>query len=458
MQIYVLGICGTFMAGVALIARQLGHQVAGCDAGAYPPMSELLEESGVVIDAGYDPAHLDPPPDLALVGNALSRGNPIIEHLLSRDIPYASGPEWLGREALRGRWVMAVAGTHGKTTTSSMLAWILECAGHSPGFLIGGVPGNFSASARLTESPFFVIEADEYDTAFFDKRSKFVHYRPLTLVLNNLEFDHADIFDDLAAIQRQFHHLVRTVPGTGVILSPTTDKALNETLKMGCWSQRQSFALRGRADWRARLLSPDGARFKVSGPDAAEAEVEWSLCGEHNVCNALAAIAAASHAGVAVTEAARALGNFENARRRMQLLEQVGEVRVYDDFAHHPTAIRLTLEGLRRRLELDGEASRIVAVLEPSSNTMAAGHHKERLKDATAAADRVFWHCPESADWNMARWLKRADTSVHANLDELLAQLLAQTAAGDHIVLMSNGGFGDLRQRLPRQLRSMRLR
>ncbi len=440
------------MGGVAAIARAAGHVVTGSDRNVYPPMSTQLEALGIGLVEGYEAAQLEPRPDVVVVGNVMRRGLPVIEALLDRGIPYASGPEWLARELLADRWVLAVAGTHGKTTTSAMLAWILEDAGLSPGFLIGGVPGNFPVSARLGEAPFFVIEADEYDTAFFDKRAKFVHYRPRTLVLNNLEFDHADIYPDLAAIERQFHHLLRMVPGSGRVLVNAREQSLARVLGMGCWSGVERFAregggVAGPAEWTVDLpAGGDGSRFTVLHGGAPLGEVRWPLIGLHNVDNALAAIGAARHAGVPPERAIDALGRFRGVRRRMELRGAAAGVKVYDDFAHHPTAIATTVEGLRRRVG----AERILAVLEPRSNTMRAGVHSDTLAGSLRGADSVWIFAPPDLGWDARAALAPLGAKAHvaAGLDELLAGLLGELRGGDHALLMSNGGFGGLHQKL----------
>jgi UDP-N-acetylmuramate: L-alanyl-gamma-D-glutamyl-meso-diaminopimelate ligase len=452
MHVHILGICGTFMGGIAAIARAAGHTVTGSDRNVYPPMSTQLESLGIKLSEGYEVAQLEPSPDVVVVGNVMSRGVPVIEALLERGIAYTSGPEWLAREVLADRWVLAVAGTHGKTTTSAMLAWILEHAGLAPGFLIGGVPGNFPASARLGAAPFFVIEADEYDTAFFDKRAKFVHYRPRTLVLNNLEFDHADIYPDLAAIERQFQHLLRAVPGSGRLLVNARDPNLARVLGAGCWSGVERFALEGGgvagdADWAARLPEGgDGSIFEVLHAGQPQGEVRWGLIGLHNVDNALAAIGAARHAGVPPAQAAAALALFRGVRRRMELRGSAAGVQVYDDFAHHPTAIATTLQGLRRRVA----GQRIVAVLEPRSNTMRAGVHRETLGASLAAADSVWVYAPPELGWDAAAALAVLGARAHVagSIEQLLAGLLGELQAGDHALLMSNGGFGGLHERL----------
>lgn len=447
MHIHILGICGTFMGGLAILARQLGHTVTGSDANVYPPMSTQLEQQGIVLTEGYDPAQLNPAPDLVVVGNAMSRGNPAVEAMLDRGLRYTSGPQWLSEHLLQDRWVLAVAGTHGKTTTSSMLAWILEYAGMQPGYLIGGVPGNFGVSARLGESAFFVIEADEYDSAFFDKRSKFVHYRPRTAILNNLEFDHADIFDDLAAIQRQFHHLVRIIPGNGRIIVPEEDSNLAEVLNQGLWSELEQLRIGSdgetrAGDWQADLNRADGSDFRVVLCGQSVATVSWSLTGNHNVSNGLAAIAAARHVGVTPQLAAEALGQFEGVKRRMELLGEPGGVAIYDDFAHHPTAIETTLQGLREKV---GD-QRIIAVIEPRSATMRLGSHLNRLAAATRLADRVVWFQPQGLDWSLDSVLADSDgrALVQHNIQQVIDGLVDTARAGDHIVIMSNGGFGGI--------------
>ena len=451
-HIHILGICGTFMGGIALLARELGYRVTGSDASVYPPMSTQLRAAGIDLMEGYLPEHLQPQPDCVVVGNAMTRGNPLVEYLLNSGLPYTSGPQWLAEHVLKGKWVLAVAGTHGKTTTSSMLAWILEHASMSPGFLIGGVPGNFGVSARCGGSDFFVVEADEYDTAFFDKRSKFVHYRPRTLAINNLEFDHADIFPDLAAIQRQFHHLVRCVPGEGLIVHRHGVPAIDETLAMGCWTPRTSFGIGADsgAEWRAQLLADDGSAFRVLSRDGAALEVNWSHCGQHNVENALTALAAARHVGVAPEISAAALTGFQGVKRRLELLGSPGGVAVYDDFAHHPTAIATTLQGLRAR----AGTGRVIALVEPRSNTMRLGEHRGQLTAATAAADRIYWFQPAGMNWSLESVV--ADSPVPAtvadDIDVLVSQVVAEVRPGDQVVIMSNGGFGGIHQKLLKQL------
>jgi len=453
MHIHILGICGTFMGGIALLARELGVRVSGSDAGVYPPMSTQLEEQGIALHEGYAPEQLSPAPDQVVIGNALSRGNPAVEQALNERLAYTSGPQWLAEHVLAGRWVLAVAGTHGKTSTASLLAWILEYAGLSPGFLIGGIPANFGVSARLGSAPFFVVEADEYDTAFFDKRSKFVHYRPHTLVLNNIEFDHADIFPDLAAIKRQFHHLVRTVPGNGLIIENADDANLTEVLAMGCWTPREAVSLRGQdAAWQVRRQSADGSRFDVLLDSEPGGTVSWQQIGEHNMHNALAAIAAARHAGVPVSTAIEALAEFRGVKRRMEVRGRINGVTVYDDFAHHPTAIATTLQGLRNRV---GNA-RILLVLEPRSNTMRMGVHSDTLAASMQGADLIWMH--ESGDlvWSLQDVAQASGVpaSVSGSVQAIIDQIVSETRPGDHILIMSNGGFGGIHEKLLSRLQA----
>ncbi|MCZ4295680.1 UDP-N-acetylmuramate:L-alanyl-gamma-D-glutamyl-meso-diaminopimelate ligase [Vibrio sinaloensis] len=448
MHIHILGICGTFMGGAAILARQLGHKVTGSDANVYPPMSTLLESQGIEIIEGFDPSQLDPAPDLVVIGNAMSRGNPCVEYVLNSQIRYTSGPQWLQEFLLHDRWVLAVSGTHGKTTTSSMLAWILEDCGYQPGFLVGGVLGNFGVSARLGESVFFVVEADEYDSAFFDKRSKFVHYHPRTLVMNNLEFDHADIFDDLEAIKRQFHHLVRTVPGNGRILAPKQDADLADVLERGCWSETEFSGEEG--DWQAEKLIVDGSQFKVFFQGEEVGIVRWDLVGDHNVDNALMAIAAARHVGVTPDLACESLAKFINTKRRLELKGEVNGVTVYDDFAHHPTAIELTLGGLRNKVGKE----KIIAVLEPRSATMKRGVHKETLAASLATADEVFLYQPDNIDWSVEDVANQCHqpAQVSAQIDELVEKIVTSAKSGDHILVMSNGGFEGIHTKLVEKL------
>jgi UDP-N-acetylmuramate: L-alanyl-gamma-D-glutamyl-meso-diaminopimelate ligase len=434
------------MGGIAALARELGFEVSGSDEAIYPPMSDQLERLGIEFHAGYRPEHLQPAPDLVVVGNALSRGNPAIEYLLNNGIRYCSGPQWLSEHILGQRWVLAVSGTHGKTTTTSMLAWILHRAGRQPGFLIGGMPRNFDLSARVGGGGIFVVEADEYDTAFFDKRSKFVHYRPTTLVINNLEHDHADIFPDLAAIQRQFHHLIRTIPGKGRIIRRSPDLAIDELLAMGCWSSIESFSDAPSADWSYRTRDPSFSRFDVLRSDAVVGSVAWDLIGSHNAHNATAAVAAAAHAGVETSAACRALSEFKGVKRRLELVADVDGIRVYDDFAHHPTAIAMTLASLRA----SASGGRIIAVLEPRSNTMRMGSHRQRLAPALESADRVFIYEPPGLSWNPLEVLSALGerVSVHVDHAELLESVLHCVTPGDHVVVMSNGSFGGFTEKL----------
>jgi UDP-N-acetylmuramate: L-alanyl-gamma-D-glutamyl-meso-diaminopimelate ligase len=443
MHLHILGICGTFMGGIAAIARAAGHSVTGCDANVYPPMSDQLRALGIELIEGWDARQADIGADIFVVGNVVARGKqPLMEAILDRGLPYTSGPQWLADTMLRDKWVLAVAGTHGKTTTSAMLAWILEDAGLAPGFLIGGIPQNFGLSARLTDSPFFVIEADEYDTAFFDKRSKFVHYRPRTAILNNLEYDHADIFPDLAAIETQFHHLVRTVPGNGLIIANAQDGKLDRVLARGAWTPVERFG--SAAGWQAGPPDTDGS-FDVSLGGVLQGRVNWTAFGEHNRMNALAAIAAARHAGVPAAAAIDALARFENVKRRMEVRGSVHGITVYDDFAHHPTAIATTIEGLRRKVG----AARILAVLEPRSNTMKLGVMKAQLPGSLAGADRVYCHGADLGWDARAALAPLGDkASVFDDLDALIAQLADDAQAGDQVLVMSNGSFGGLHGRL----------
>ena len=456
MHIHILGICGTFMGGLAALAREAGHRVTGCDAGVYPPMSDQLQALGIELMEGFGADQLALKPDMFVIGNVVSRQRlpdgqpkfPLMEALMDAGLPYTSGPQWLAEHVLQGRHVLAVAGTHGKTTTTSMLAWILECAGLNPGFLVGGVPLNFGISARLgAPNPFFVIEADEYDTAFFDKRSKFVHYRPRTAILNNLEFDHADIFDNLAAIERQFHHLVRTVPTQGRVVINGLEESLTRVLHSGCWSEVRSFGA-VVSDFTSQG-EPD--RFDVLFQGNLVGQVAWGLQGVHNQLNALAAIAAADHVGVAPSVAAQALCSFENVKRRMEIRGQVRGITVYDDFAHHPTAMRTTLDGLRRQVQ----SSRILAIFEPRSNTMKLGTMKAQLPWSLEAADLAFCHAG-GLDWDAQDALSPMGNKAQVahSIDELVQQVLQAALPGDHLLCMSNGGFGGVHQRLLQALQA----
>ena len=453
--IHILGICGTFMGGIAALAKQAGYRVTGCDANVYPPMSTQLESQGIELIEGFGVEQLDLRPDVFVIGNVISRGNPLMEEILNRNLPYTSGPQWLTENILQcggdpatapssnPKWVLGVAGTHGKTTTSAMLAWILEYAGLNPGFLIGGVPQNFGISARFTESPFFVIEADEYDTAFFDKRSKFVHYHPRTAILNNLEFDHADIFADLDAIETQFHHLVRTVPGNGLIVSNGREASLDRVLQRGCWTPVERF---GTNDgWEIDA----GNHVLLRGE--SQGVLNWDLIGEHNRQNALAALGAARHAGVPVAQGLAALGGFRNVKRRMEVRGVVSDITVYDDFAHHPTAIATTVNGLRHRIA--GE--RLLAVLEPRSNTMKLGVMKDALPGSLKEADLVFCYSG-NLDWDARAALAPlgSKAAVEQDLDALIAKIAAAARPGDHILVMSNGGFGGIHEKLLKRLQN----
>lgn len=448
MHLHLLGICGTFMAGLAHLARETGHTVSGSDSNIYPPMSDFLAAAGIDVQLGWDPAQLKPRPDLVIIGNALSRGNPLVEATLDGRLPYTSGPAWLAENILHQRHVLAVAGTHGKTTTSSLLAWILEATGHAPGFLIGGIPENFGQPARLGTSGYFVIEADEYDTAFFDKRSKFVHYRPTTLVLNNLEFDHADIFPDLAAIQHQFHHLVRTVPARGIVLWNRDETALAETLKLGLWSRSESFGEEPDADWRLRREVSDGrVGYTVTAPgESAACVLESPLAGRHNALNIVAATAAAAAIGIPAREALAAVRSFDSVKRRLQVLGTARGVTVYDDFAHHPTAIAATIGALRERI---GNA-RIVAVLEPRSNTMRMGVLRQQLAPALGAADLSVLFAPANLGWDIREVTSALGDRALActTQDQLLNTLLEVATPGSHVLVMSNGDFGDIHRRV----------
>ena len=441
MHIHILGICGTFMGGIAAIARQAGYRVTGCDANVYPPMSTQLEAQGIELIDGFGVEQLELKPDVYVIGNVVSRGNLLMEAILDRNLPYISGPQWLADTLLRDKWVLGVAGTHGKTTTASMLAWILEYAGLNPGFLIGGVPQNFGVSAHITESPFFVIEADEYDTAFFDKRSKFVHYRPRTVILNNLEFDHADIFPDLAAIEAQFHHLVRTVPGNGLVVCNGREESLARVLERGCWTPVEKFG-----DDKGWSIDANG---QVTLNGAPQGTLEWDLFGEHNRMNALAALAAARHVGVPVAQGLAALAEFRNVKRRMEVRGTVNGITVYDDFAHHPTAIDTTVAGLRSKV---GQA-RILAVLEPRSNTMKLGVMKEALPGSLEGADLVFCYAG-NLGWDARGALAPlgSKVTVKDDLNELIEAIVAVARPGDHVLVMSNGGFGGIHEKLLKRL------
>lgn len=444
MKLHILGICGTFMSGIAILARQCGHQVSGSDMNVYPPMSLQLEQQGIDLMEGFDPKHIPADVDMVIVGNVISRGNPAMEYVMERGISYTSGTEWLAKNVLAKRWVLAVSGTHGKTTTTSLLTWILEHAGLKPGFLVGGVPENFGVSARLGESPFFVIEADEYDSAFFDKRSKFIHYRPKTLILNNLEFDHADIFADLNAVKTQFQYLLRTVPGNGLIVNNAADANVTDVMSRGCWTRAEGFAC-PNSSWRAEAVKADGSVFKAFHLNQLIGEVEWQLLGEHNLNNAVAAIAAAHHAGVEPKKALEALSSFKNVKRRMEVKGEVNQIVVYDDFAHHPTAIATTLSGLRAKI---GKA-RLIAILEFGSYTMRSGVHRDKIEASLREADMVVCKATEQ-DWGLKQILAtfKQPTWLYPSVDELIKHLVPNLHAGDHVIVMSNSGFGGIHDKL----------
>ncbi len=448
MHVHILGICGTFMGGLALLARGMRHRVTGSDVNVYPPMSTQLASQGIELYEGYDEAQFKTRPDVVVIGNALSRGNPAVEYVLNNNIPYVSGPQFLAAEILSKRWVLAVAGTHGKTTTSSMIAHILDYAGMSPGFLIGGIAHDLEVSAKLGKEPFFVIEADEYDTAFFDKRSKFVHYRPRTLVLNNLEYDHADIFPDLDAIKRQFHHLVRIVPANGLMVNNVDDENLKDVLAQGCWTPCEPFSIRQHKSdsWHVRNAADDYSSFDVYFGEDKQGSLQWQLSGLHNVANALAAIAAARHSGVPSKHAIEALSAFAGVARRLQNIACVNGVTVYDDFAHHPTAIKTTLDGLRRKVG----KQRVIAVFEPRSNTMRMGVHEHTLAASFVDADQVIIYAPDGLGWNVSGVSDAIGEhcQVYSNIEELRRLLAGSVGSGDHILIMSNGDVGGLRERI----------
>ncbi len=451
-HLHILAICGTFMGGIAAIAKQLGYKVSGSDANVYPPMSTQLEQLGIELRSGYKVENFTDDVDMVIVGNAMSRGNAMVEYMLDRNIAYTSGPQWLLENVLKDRWVLAVSGTHGKTTTSSMLAWILEYAHLSPGFLIGGVPQNFSCSARLGDAPFFVIEADEYDSAFFDKRSKFVHYRPRTLVINNLEFDHGDIFNDISDIKKQFHHLIRMVPSNGLIISPANEVAITETLAMGCWSATEfkHAEEESATAWQVEKLDAQGSEFIVKFDGDIQGTVKWELIGDFNIDNAVMAIAAARHAGVPAPIAIEALSEFINTKRRFELRGIVNDISVYDDFAHHPTAIAKTLAGVRAKIQTQNNAGRVIAVLEPRSNTMKSGVHSSTLPAAFDAADFVFLYQDEKLGWSVEEMALACQPPciVENKIVTLIEKIVEEVKQGDIVVIMSNGGFSGIHDRL----------
>ncbi|MGI9270144.1 MAG: UDP-N-acetylmuramate:L-alanyl-gamma-D-glutamyl-meso-diaminopimelate ligase [Woeseiaceae bacterium] len=454
MHIHILGICGTFMGGVAALARAAGFRVTGCDGNVYPPMSTQLRDLGVQIHEGFDAAQLDEKPDCIVVGNVMSRGVEVVEAMLDRDIPYTSGPRWLADNVLRGRHVMAVAGTHGKTTTASMLAWILQDTGHAPGFLIGGIPANFGTSASFGESKYFVVEADEYDTAFFDKRAKFVHYGPSTLVLSNLEYDHADIYADLDAIKWQFHQLMRTVPGNGRVIINAADENLPAVIEAGCWTPVETFASEGVAGWTAKFADSTERRIVISDPDGQSGEARWQMGGRHNLENAVAAIAAARSAGVSLQQALDAMARFEGVKRRMERTATVGDIAIYDDFAHHPTAIRRTIAALKRRFP----GQRVIVAIEPRSNTMKLGVHNAELADSLSAADLVWMYRPDNMDAAFDASLTSLGDGlrVFTDYDKLVSDMSGKVMSGDQVLFMSNGGFGSTRQTLTAVLQRTR--
>lgn len=474
MHIHILGICGTFMGSLAVLAKQLGHRVSGSDANVYPPMSTQLQDQGIDLAEGFRPEHLEPRPDLVIIGNALSRGNSAVEFILNHGLPYMSGPQWLAQFVLQDKWVLGVAGTHGKTTTSAMLTWILEYAGLKPGYLIGGVTNNLPESASVGDSSFFVVEADEYDSAFFDKRSKFIHYVPRTLILNNLEFDHADIFDNLEAIEKQFHHLIRTVPSNGLIISPHRDSAIEAVVGMGCWTPRQQlgidvsdavskkFATNDGIFWNASLINAQGSEFELIKRSQGEtddainrAAIEWDFTGQHNIKNALAAVAAAHHVGVDLETAVAGLNLFKGVKRRMELIAIVGGISIYDDFAHHPTAIESTLNGMAAELKSKTDSRRLIAVIEPRSATMKLGVHQESLSLATQEADMVLWYEGEGCkiDFQLLLAESKVPTYVFGSVYEILDYLEENCLGGDHIIIMSNGGFEGIHDKLVKKLR-----
>jgi UDP-N-acetylmuramate: L-alanyl-gamma-D-glutamyl-meso-diaminopimelate ligase len=454
MRIHILGICGTFMGSLAVLARELGHQVSGSDQNVYPPMSTQLEEQGIALCSGYDPAHIEAnKPDLIVIGNTCSRGNPSVEYVLDKGLSFMSGPAWLAQYVLHGRWVLAVAGTHGKTTTTSMLTWILDQAGMDPGYLVGGVPKNFSVSARLGTAPFFVIEADEYDSAFFDKRSKFIHYLPRTVILGNLEFDHADIFRSIEDIQIQFQHLVKTIPASGRMVLPAHEPYLEQVLAKGVYSEVQRFGIAGEGEvpneWTVQALEPDGSRLRISHGDK-NGEISWQMLGRHNMLNAAAAVAAAAHAGVPIDISCEALSRFGGVKRRLELIGTARDISVYDDFAHHPTAIKTTLDGLRARMNANGEKGRLLAAIEARSNTMKMGYHQNTLAPSLDAADAVLWYKSQVTKLDLDAIGREAKAQFLAMTDTqaMIDWLCRETRPGDHIVIMSNGGFEGLHQRL----------
>lgn len=444
-HIHILGVCGTFMGGVAMLAKQMGYKVTGSDTHVYPPMSTFLQENNIEIIPHFEVSQLQPAPDMVIIGNAMKRGNPCVEYVLENQLPYTSGPQWLHDHLLRNRWVLAVSGTHGKTTTTGMLSWILDKCGHKTGFLIGGISGNFGTSARLGESPYFVIEADEYDTAFFDKRSKFVHYNPKTLIVNNMGFDHADIFDDMRSIQRQFHHMIRTMSASGLVLSSAEEQTVQQTLAMGCWSETQFVGQ--NKDWFAQRIKQDCTQFEVWHKSTKVSEVHWNIVGQHNMHNGLMAIAAAHHIGIDIQQACTALASFISPKRRLEVKGVLNQVTLYDDFAHHPAEISATLTALRDKV---GKNQRILAVLEPRSNTMKMGIHNKELAPALHHADQVFLYQPDNIGWDVSAIATQCTQPAccKQDLDQLVAAVIQEAKPTDHILVMSNGSFGGIHQKL----------
>lgn len=444
MKIHILGICGTFMGGLALIAREVGHEVSGSDVNIYPPMSDALKDAGIDLKLGYDPVNIDPETELVIIGNGVKRDNSCVDFVLNQGMNYISGPQWLGEQVLRFQHVLAVSGTHGKTTTTALLAWILEVAGLNPGFLIGGVPNNFSQTCRLGAGRYFVIEADEYDTAFFDKRSKFLHYRPRTLIINNIEFDHADIFSDVEAIKKQFQFLLRTVPGNGMVISSKKDVNIRDVLSRGCWSNK--IATADEKGWHAKLLNQDGSFFEVYFNDEKRGEITWSLLGDHNIQNALVAIAAADSIGVSMKNIIEAFGTFENVRRRMEVRGTVNDVTAYDDFAHHPTAIAATIDGLRKKVGGD----RIIVVAQMGSNSMRTGAHRDKLPASFSQADKVHVLDPADPDWCVSDILRPIGDKVfvHLTVSDIVDAIAQEVKPNDHILVMSNKGFEGIHDKI----------
>ena len=454
MHIHILGICGTFMGGVAALARAAGHKVTGCDRNVYPPMSTQLRKLDIEIYEGVDAAQLDIDPDCVVVGNVMTRGIEVVEAMLDRGMPYQSGPQWLAENVLQDRHVLAVAGTHGKTTTSSMLAWILEDAGHDPGFLIGGIPADFGVSARYGGSKFFVVEADEYDTAFFDKRAKFVHYRPQTLVLNNLEYDHADIYRDMDAILWQFHQLMRTVPAAGRVILNAADENLRQLIEQGCWTPVETFGTADETDWSGRFLDKVERHIGIRGPGGQAGETRWQVGGVHNLENAIAAVAAAASAGVSVEQAVDALSRFQGVKRRMERTATVADIAIYDDFAHHPTAIRKSIVSMRRRYP----GHRVLVAIEPRCNTMKMGIHKDTLADSLKDADLVWMYRPDDVGDDFEASLQPLGDKLRLfdDYDRLVDDMSRRVLGGDQVIFMSNGGFGSARQTLTAVLQRTR--